>query len=136
MEKLDGNCGNAHSKQSEAKNEMNDILYEVQKNLQFLINKEKGYVNKFKRHHKIIFAFVIFFAVNLLCYGTWGIVGGLPWLNKPVIAFVIGAIILIATGCFYENLISTSSNNNRRKEKGTKSRHDPNVINHPLNAIK
>jgi amino acid permease len=114
MDKQDKHCGIARIKESITKDEMNDILGEIQKNLQSLVKKEQGYVYKFKRHHKMLFAFLVFFAINLLWYGMWGIVSALPLLNNPVIAVIIGTIILIATGYFYENLISTASNKNKK----------------------
>lgn len=97
-------------------NELNDILCEVQKNLQLLVEKEKNYVTQFKMHHKLIFAFLIFFAVNLIWYGMWEIVSTLPVLKNPIIALIMGAIILIASGYFYENLISGEFNKKSRRK--------------------
>ena len=81
-----------------------------------LEKKEKDYMNDFKYRHKITFAFIVFFAINLVWYGMWTIVSELPILRDPVISLVLGAIILIATGYFYENMISANLNRKRRKK--------------------
>jgi hypothetical protein len=93
----------------------NEIFQETQKNIQILAKKERNYVNQFKMHHKITFAFLVFFALNLLWYGMWQIISTLPILKNPIIAVIVGTIILFITGYFYENLISTEFNKKSRK---------------------
>ena len=90
---------------------------EVKKSIRILIAKEKSYMNKFKLRHKIIFAFLVFFGINLLWYGMWMIVSDIPWLNHPIVALIAGAIILIVTGYFYENLISVDFDKKTHKKK-------------------
>ena len=88
-----------------------------QKAVKVLLSKEKQYANQFKLHHKIIFAFVVFFSINLLWYGMWEIISRLPIISNPIIALISGAIILIASGFFYENLITSDINKKRYKRK-------------------
>jgi pilus assembly protein TadC len=85
--------------------------------LHMLQAKEKYYMNRLKLRHKITFAFLVFFGINLLWYGMWGIVEDIPFLNNPIVSLIIGALILIATGYFYENLISANFNRKPRKKK-------------------
>lgn len=85
--------------------------------LHMLQAKEQYYMNRLKLRHKITFAFLVFFGINLLWYGMWGIVEDIPFLNKPIVSLIIGALILIATGYFYENLISANFNKKPRKQK-------------------
>ena len=87
--------------------ELYNYFNRFHKVLEFVLFKEKNYVQQLKSHHKIIFAFLVFFAINLLWYGMWGVISRIPFLNNPLAAIFFGAIILIATGYFYENLIST-----------------------------
>ena len=47
----------------------------------------------------------------------WTIVSDLPILRDPVVSLILGAIILIATGYFYENMISANLNRRRKKKK-------------------
>lgn len=83
------------------------LLKEIEIKVHNLENKEKRKLDRFKYAHKVIFTFIIFFAINLLWYGMWTIISELPILKNPVIAVIIGAIILIASGYFYENMIPT-----------------------------
>ena len=92
--------------QQNQKTELEHILVDVRETLLALLFKEKGYLRQLKLHHKIIFAFLVFFGLNLVWYGMWEIVSKLPILKNPVAALICGAIILIVTGYFYENLIS------------------------------
>jgi quinol-cytochrome oxidoreductase complex cytochrome b subunit len=79
--------------------------------------KEKSFITHLRMHHKVTFAFFVFFAINLLWYGMWGIIESIPILKNPMVSLVVGAMILIATGYFYDNLISSSFNKTRRKKK-------------------
>lgn len=106
--------------------DVSEILKELKEDITFLQNKEKRYMNDFKLHHKILFAFIVFFAINLVWYGMWDIVSMLPILSNPVVALIVGGIILIGTGYFYENLISASFNKNIRKKKTTEENVAPN----------
>ena len=102
------------------RSESERLYTEIQWLLQSLQAKEKYYIKRMKLRHKIIFAFVVFFGINLVWYGMWGIVGDIPFLNKPIVSLIIGAIILIVTGFFYENLISASFNKKKMaKHKGS-----------------
>ena len=87
-----------------------------------LEKKEKDYMNDFKYRHKITFAFIVFFGINLVWYGMWTIISELPILKDPVISLILGAIILIATGYFYENMISANLNRKRKKKKETEQK--------------
>jgi uncharacterized membrane protein len=93
------------------------VFSEMKETLQRLQAKEKYYMDKLRLRHKITFAFLVFFGINLLWYGMWGIVEDIPFLNNPIVSLAIGAIILVATGYFYENLISASFNKKARKKK-------------------
>lgn len=93
------------------------VISDMKERLQRLQAKEKYYMDKLKLRHKITFAFLVFFGINLLWYGMWGIVEEIPFLNNPIVSLIIGAIILVATGYFYENLISSSFNKKTRKKK-------------------
>ena len=108
----------------EHKIENTKTLHEIRENLSVLLEKEKRYVNSFKFRHKITFAFIVFFAINLLWYGMWTIVSDIPILSNPVVALVLGAIILISTGYFYENMISSKLNRKHRKKKEELDAHD------------
>ena len=102
-----------HDEQSCPKDKAND----AKENFLAMLAKEKKYMNRFKLRHKIIFAFLVFFGINLVWYGMWMIISDIPVLNNPVIALILGVIILIATGFFYENLISADFNKKRSKER-------------------
>lgn len=93
------------------------LLKELKDKLHELETKEKRYMDAFKYRHKITFAFIVFFAINLVWYGMWTIVSDLPLLKDPVISLILGAIILIGTGYFYENMVSASLDKKRRKKK-------------------
>ena len=93
------------------------LFFDMKEALHRLENKEQSFIAHLRMHHKISFAFLVFFAINLLWYGMWGIVESIPFLRNPVVSLVLGAIILIATGYFYENLISASFNRSQRKKK-------------------
>jgi quinol-cytochrome oxidoreductase complex cytochrome b subunit len=93
------------------------VISDMKERLQRLQAKEKYFMDKLKLRHKITFAFLVFFGINLLWYGMWGIVEEIPFLNNPIVSLIIGAIILVATGYFYENLISASFNKKTRKKK-------------------
>ena len=81
-------------------------------------------MSRAKIQHKIIFAFVVFFAINLVWYGMWDIISDLPILSNPIVAIITGSIILIVTGYFYENMISIdfskTSKKNRKKKPSEK----------------
>src|SRR5581483_9203054 len=95
-----------------------DRLYsEIQEMLQSFQTSEKSYIKKLKLRHKVIFAFIVFFGINLLWYGMWGLVEEIPFLNIPVISLIIGSIILIVTGFFYENMVSTNFGKKLSKKK-------------------
>ena len=95
--------------------ELHLVMDEAKKIINALISKEKKHIEHFKTHHKIIFAFVIFFAINLMWYGMWDIVSQIPILNNPFVALFTGAAILIASGYFYENLISAYFNKKHKR---------------------
>jgi hypothetical protein len=88
--------------------ELHLVMHEAKEIIEALVAKEKNQIKRFKIHHKIIFAFVVFFGINLLWYGMWTLVDDTPILHNPFIALISGAIILIVTGYFYENLISSN----------------------------
>lgn len=64
-----------------------------------------GIQKSLKLHHKIIYLALIFLGVVLVWYGAWTIVAQIPVLNNPVVAIVIGVILLIFTGTIYKELI-------------------------------
>ena len=94
-----------------------DTIKDVKNMLRKLNKKERDYMDDFKYRHKITFAFIVFFAINLVWYGMWTIVSDLPILRDPVVSLILGAIILIATGYFYENMISADLKKRRKKKK-------------------
>ncbi len=117
MEKQD-NPQEEHQKEiGSYKKELEDILQEIKTALHNLVVKEKSAINLFKFRHKILFAFLVFFAINLVWYGMWEIISELPFLNKPIVALITGAVILIATEFFYENLISADFDKQSRQKK-------------------
>lgn len=81
----------------------------VQRYLGTFLSKEKKYVHEFKMHYKITFAFIVFFAINLLWYGMGEIISKLPLLRNPIVAFFSGSVILFVSGYLYQNLISSES---------------------------
>lgn len=95
---------------------IHELFDDVKETAIHLKQKESKYMDNFKLHHKITFAFVVFFAINLLWYGMWEIISILPILSNPYWAIIIGAIILIGTGYFYENLISVNFDKKVRKK--------------------
>jgi hypothetical protein len=97
------------------------FINKFQQTLHPLLLKEKSYVNHLKLHHKIIFACLVFFALNLLWYGMWEIISKLPIIKNPIVALSCGALILIATGFFYESLISSDFNKKKYKRPTKKS---------------
>jgi hypothetical protein len=103
------------SLKSKTEEELHIVINEAKEVIETLILKEKTYVSRFKVHHKISFAFVVFFAINLLWYGMWDIVSEIPILSNPFVALITGAIILIGTGYFYENLISSDFNKEQKR---------------------
>jgi len=74
-------------------------------------------MDRFKFHHKIIFAFTVFFGINLVWYGIWEIISATPFIKNPIVATIIGSIILIVTGYFYENMISVDFDKRKYKKK-------------------
>lgn len=106
--------------QHEKQTELNRLLQELQDNLNAIIAREKRYFRRLKLHHKIIFAFLVFFGINLLWYGMWEIVSDIPFLNNPFVALCLGSIILIATGYLHETLISSDYKNQEKKTKARK----------------
>ena len=100
--------------------EKDKILREVKEVFHTLRVTKKRYMDNFKLHHKIIFAFLVFFGINLVWYGMWEIISYLPLLRNPIVAILVGAFILITTGYFYENLISTNFHIKPRKKRSPK----------------
>jgi hypothetical protein len=96
---------------------MTEVLNEMRDTITNFHNKETQYMHVFKLRHKILFAFLVFFAINLLWYGIWEIVSTIPILSNPYVAIILGGIILIGSGYFYENLISVNLNKGQRKKK-------------------
>lgn len=66
---------------------------------------EQKVVKKFKFHHKVIFAFIVFLGAVLLWYGVWTIVSDIPIISNPYIATILGFIVLLATGAYYDNTL-------------------------------
>lgn len=101
-----------------------EVVQEVKEIIETFLLKEKRYMSRAKIRHKIIFAFVVFFAINLVWYGMWDIISELPILSNPIVAIITGSIILIITGYFYENMISIdfseTSKKNRKKKPSEK----------------
>lgn len=114
--------------ENKGKNDSDANLYEVMQEAKDIIEtfllKEKRYMSRAKIRHKIIFAFVVFFAINLVWYGMWDIISDLPIISNPIVAIITGSIILIITGYFYENMISLdfskTSKKNRKKKPSIK----------------
>ena len=119
---------NTSQEKNADKNNNDENLYEVVQEAKEIIEtfllKEKRYMSRAKIQHKLIFAFVVFFAINLVWYGMWDIISDLPILSNPIVAIITGSIILIVTGYFYENMISIdfskTSKKNRKKKPSEK----------------
>ena len=94
-----------------------DGISKIKERLNYLLAKEQFYMNRFKFHHKIIFAFTVFFGINLVWYGIWEIISITPFIKNPIVATIIGSIILSGTGYFYVNMISADFNKKRYKRK-------------------
>lgn len=107
--------------------ELHIVMNEAKEVIETLVFKEKIYMTRFKAHHKIMFAFVVFFAINLLWYGMWDIVSEIPILSNPFVALITGAIILIGTGYLYENLISTDFNKEQKRLNKNKPGKTPKI---------
>ena len=59
------------------------------------------YFNSLKRHHQVIFAIIIAFAVVSFWRGTWGLLDyalGADSLTGYLLSILIGVVILFATG--------------------------------------
>ena len=80
-----------------------DKRLEAVENIVFEGNKKM--VRKFKFHHKAIFAFIVFVGAVFLWYGVWTIISDIAIVNNPYVATVIGLIILLATGMYYDNTL-------------------------------
>ena len=109
--------------------EKDKILREVKEVFHTLRVTKKRFMDKFKLHHKIFFAFLVFFGINLVWYGMWEVITYVPLLRNPIVAIIVGAFILITTGYFYENLISTNFHIKPRKKRSPKQleiKQDPN----------
>jgi len=65
----------------------------------------KKIMRRLKRRHRMAFATLVFLGVSFLWYGAWTIISDIPILNNPYIATVIGVIILVGTGMYYENTL-------------------------------
>lgn len=112
-------------KEPNRQSEVSGVLNGVKDKLIYIQSKESKYMDSLKLRHKITFAFLVFFAINLLWYGMWEIVSTLPILSNPYLALIIGGIILIGTGYFYENLISVNFNKRTRKKKNPETNDPP-----------
>lgn len=73
-----------------------DIEYD--KKEEALEEKESTTIQKYAinnlKQHKIIFTFVIFFAVLLVWRGAWAILDSIPIFSYSLISFAVGIIIL------------------------------------------
>jgi hypothetical protein len=70
-----------------------------------LSEHSKQMMRRLKRRHRMAFATLVFTGVSFLWYGVWTIISDIPILNNPYIATVIGVIILVGTGMYYENTL-------------------------------
>ncbi len=70
-----------------------------------VIRENKRVMRELKLHHKMLFAFIVFFAAVLLWYGIWTIISDIPIINNPYVASVLGVFILVITGSYYSNTL-------------------------------
>lgn len=70
-----------------------------------LTDHSKQMMRRLKRRHRMAFASLVFIGVSFLWYGVWTIISDIPILSNPYIATVIGVIILVGTGMYYENTL-------------------------------
>jgi hypothetical protein len=68
-------------------------------------NENKRFMRKLKRRHRIIFAMLVFIGAVFLWYGIWTIISEVPVINNPYISTILGMIILLATGMYYNNTL-------------------------------
>jgi len=94
-----------------------DGISKIKERINYLLDKEQFYMDRFKFHHKIIFAFTVFFGINLVWYGIWEIISITPFIKNPIVATIIGSTILIVTGYFYENMISADFDKRKYKKR-------------------
>lgn len=55
-------------------------------------------------HHKIIYAFLVFFGAVLIWYGMWQVVAMIPYLSNPVLAILLGSLMLAFAGAFFRKV--------------------------------
>ena len=76
------------------------------KSVEGLLGTEnKRLMRKLKRRHRIIFAMLVFTGAVFLWYGIWTIISEVPVISNPYIATILGTIILLATGMYYNNTL-------------------------------
>ena len=93
----------SHVKHIERK--LSHVTKEVEKELHQIEYKKRIWLHKLKLHHKFIFALLVFGGVILLWNGAWTVVSMIPVLNKPLVSCIVGVLILMALGYFYENIL-------------------------------
>jgi len=58
-----------------------------------------------KLYHKIIYLVLIFLGLVFTWYGTWTLIARIPIVQNPVVALVVGILMLSFTGTLYQELI-------------------------------
>ncbi len=48
-------------------------------------------------HHKILFVTLVFIGLVLCWYGVWSLVGEIPVIKNPLVALIVGVLILWLT---------------------------------------
>ncbi|MGH7195424.1 MAG: hypothetical protein ACREGA_01450 [Candidatus Saccharimonadales bacterium] len=61
-----------------------DDIFRVRKNL--------------KLHHKALFIALVFVGLNFCWFGVWTTIEQIPILNNPLVAIVVGVILLMLAG--------------------------------------
>lgn len=51
-----------------------------------------------KIHHKIIFVSLVFLGLVLTWYGVWTAIAEIPYIQQPLVALVLGVVVLVLTG--------------------------------------
>lgn len=68
-----------------------------------LLKRQQKAIKKFKFHHKALFAATVFLGLVFLWYGVWSIIDVTPILHNPYVALVLGLVLLLGTGMYYDN---------------------------------
>ncbi len=58
-------------------------------------------IKRLRLHHKILFTIIGVVGVILIWRGVWEIVDGVAIINNPYLSFVVGLVLVVASGIFF-----------------------------------